>query len=170
MQTCPHCGKENRETDSYCYSCGHILASALSTLEVQSSTRKLDDVYESLEPRRRWGTAFFDQRSRLELKFRDSGQAMLLEVPHRIVLGRAHDEADVSQPDVDLAPYLALEQGVSRRHLELRRDHETIKVVDMDSANGTFLNGQRLIPGEPRILRDNDELRLGRLVFRVAYV
>ena len=37
------------------------------------------------------------------------------------------------------------------------------------SANSTYLNGQRLLPSEPRILRDNDELRLGRLVIRVTF-
>jgi predicted component of type VI protein secretion system len=43
-------------------------------------------------------------------------------------------------------------------------------VTDLGSANSTFLNGQRLMPHEPRVLRDNDEVRLGRLVFRVNFV
>ena len=33
--------------------------------------------------------------------------------------------------------------------------------------NGTFLNGERLSPHQARILRDDDEVHLGRLVFRV---
>jgi pSer/pThr/pTyr-binding forkhead associated (FHA) protein len=62
-----------------------------------------------------------------------------------------------------------VEQGVSRRHLSITRDHDTVTVTDLGSANHTYLNGQRLIPFEHRILRDNDELRLGRLVIRVAF-
>ena len=59
---------------------------------------------------------------------------------------------------------------MSRRHLDLPRQHDTILVTDLGSANSTYINGQRLIPREPRILRDNDELRLGRMVIRVTFV
>lgn len=168
MQICPHCGKENPDTDAYCYACGHILPLALS--ELPSSTTKLADVYESLEPQRRWGTAYFDRKSRLQLAFRDGGDTLTLDVAHSLVLGRTHQEPGVEQPDVDLTPYDALEKGVSRRHMMLSREHDTVVVMDLGSANGTYLNGQRLLPSEPRILRDNDELRLGRLVVRVTFV
>ncbi|NLF75923.1 MAG: FHA domain-containing protein, partial [Chloroflexi bacterium] len=68
-----------------------------------------------------------------------------------------------------LSPYDALEKGVSRRHMMVSREHDTVAVMDLGSANSTYLNGQRLLPSEPRILRDNDELRLGRLVIRVTF-
>jgi pSer/pThr/pTyr-binding forkhead associated (FHA) protein len=63
-----------------------------------------------------------------------------------------------------------MDYGVSRNHLTLSRDNDTIFVTDLGSANSTFLNGQRLMPHEPRILRDSDELRLGRLVVRVNFI
>ncbi len=81
-----------------------------------------------------------------------------------------HNESGVAVPDIDLTPHDAIEKGVSRTHAVLTRDQETVVVADLNSANGTFLNGQKLMPNEPRILRDNDELRLGRLVIRVAFV
>jgi len=168
MQICPHCSKENPDTEAYCYACGHILPAALPGLT--DSTTKLADVYESLEPQRRWGTAYFDRKSRLQLTFRDSGESLTLEIAQSLVLGRFHREPGVEQPDVDLTPYDALEKGVSRRHLMVSREHDTVVVMDLGSANSTYLNGQRLLPSEPRILRDNDELRLGRLVVRVTFV
>lgn len=167
MQICPHCSKENSDAEAYCYACGHILPAALSGLT--SSTMELSDVYGKLEPQRRWGTAYFDRKSRLQLTFRDSGEVLILEVGHRLVLGRAHEEPGIEQPDVDLSPYDALEKGVSRRHMMVSREHDTVAVMDLGSANSTYLNGQRLLPSEPRILRDNDELRLGRLVIRVTF-
>jgi pSer/pThr/pTyr-binding forkhead associated (FHA) protein len=39
----------------------------------------------------------------------------------------------------------------------------------MNSANGTFVNGQRLHPQEVRVLRHGDELRLGRMVFQTLF-
>lgn len=168
MQICPHCGRENPDTDPYCYACGHILP--VAARGVMGATDKLDDdFYESLEPRRRWGTAYFQREGQLRLRFRDTSQTLALNVDREVVLGRAHEEPDVPQPDIDLSPYGAVEKGVSRIHLKLTRDQDTLVVMDLGSANGTFMNGQRLIPYEPRILRDNDELRLGRLVMRATF-
>jgi hypothetical protein len=172
MQTCPHCGRENPAHDAYCYACGHILPSALKHMQNDDPTTQLDEeAYQSLEPRRRWGTAYFDRKSQLKLTFRDSGESLLIEVGGELILGRIHEQSNSERvADVDLTPYGAVEAGVSRNHLALARDYDTITVTDLNSSNNTFLNGQRLMPNEPRILRDNDELRLGRLVIRVAFL
>lgn len=167
MQTCPHCGKQNPDNDAYCYACGHILPSALR--DVIKETTRLDEVYDNLEPKRRWGTAYFGQGGRLRFTFRDTNETLDLTLTTQLVVGRIHDPYSPDRADVDLAAYGAVEKGVSRRHLVLRRDHDTVMVIDQGSANHTYLNGQQLIPYEPRILRDNDELRLGRLVVRVNY-
>jgi hypothetical protein len=170
MQTCPNCGRLSPDADAYCLVCGHVLPNALAETERIATAQLRDGLYDMLEPRRRWGTAYFDQQSKLLLHFRDIDQAMVLKIDHEIVVGRAHNEPDVALPDVDLLPYGALEKGVSRNHLMLMREHDTVVVTDMGSANSTHLNGQRLMPYEPRILRDNDELRLGLLVVRVSFI
>ena len=168
MQVCPNCEKSNGPSESYCYACGHILPGGLPGLA--NTTIRLEQVYEALPPKRRWGTAYFDYQNRLELVFRDTADVLSFPVVNELVVGRCHDEQDVEQPDIDLTPFGAVEKGVSRRHLALIRQHDTIGLADLGSANSTFLNGQRLIPSERRILRDGDELRLGRLVIRVRYV
>ena len=170
MQVCPHCNRPSPDTDAYCGICDHILPNALVEAERAATVQLHDGLYDGLEPRRRWGTAYFDRQSKLCLHFRDTEEAILLEIKHEVVIGRAHDEPGVPQPDVDLLPYGALEKGVSRNHLMLMREHDTVAITDMGSANSTHLNGQRLMPYEPRILRDGDELRMGRLVVRVSFV
>ena len=94
----------------------------------------------------------------------------MVDLGRELKVGRTHDDESLPQPEVDLSPYGATKLGVSRNHLTLSRDHDTIFVTDLGSANSTYLNGQRLMPHERRILRDNDELRLGRLVVRVNFV
>lgn len=169
MQDCPHCGKPNPDTDAYCYSCGHVLPAGLESFK--NPTARLDDeTYRTLEPRRRWGTAYFTQENRLQLTFRDTDQVLIVAMIGELVVGRAHAPSAAQLPDIDLTAYGAEEKGVSRRHLKLIREQETITVEDLGSANGTYLNGQRLVPHEARILRDGDELRMGRLVIRVAFV
>jgi len=166
MQLCPHCRKENADGEAYCYSCGHILPHAFPA---DVSTSKLDDLMESLAPQRRWGTAYFDRKNELVLLFRDTDETMILTLDRDVVLGREHNEYGTPQPDVDLTPFGAVEKGVSRMHLKFVREMDTLMVIDLNSSNSTFLNGQRMMPFESRILRDADELRLGHLVIRVMF-
>jgi pSer/pThr/pTyr-binding forkhead associated (FHA) protein len=42
--------------------------------------------------------------------------------------------------------------------------------MDNGSSNGTFLNEQKLIANQPRVLRDGDDLRLGFLVLTVHFI
>jgi len=48
---------------------------------------------------------------------------------------------------------------VSRIHAELRRADEGYTIRDLDSSNGTFVNGQRV---REQVLRSGDQLQLGR--------
>lgn len=50
---------------------------------------------------------------------------------------------------------------VSRRHAEVRQVDETFRIVDLGSANGTYLNGQ---PVDQAVLRPGDRLQLGQTV------
>ncbi len=65
----------------------------------------------------------------------------------RVVLGRSRG-CDVPVPDVN----------VSRRHAELRQEGATYWIVDLDSTNGTAVNGKQV--GRER-LRDGDRITLG---------
>ncbi|NRA33397.1 MAG: diguanylate cyclase [Polyangiaceae bacterium] len=55
-------------------------------------------------------------------------------------------------------------EGVSRKHAEIELTPETCRIRDMKSANGTFVNGERVVRYK---LKDQDVLRLGpRVSFR----
>ena len=56
---------------------------------------------------------------------------------------------------------------MSRRHALIRIDHSAFFVMDLDSTNGTFLNGRRLQPRNQHLLVSGDVLRLGALEVRV---
>jgi len=50
---------------------------------------------------------------------------------------------------------------VSRYHAVARLVGEQAVVMDRDSTNGTYLNGERLEPGREYLIQDNDTIRLG---------
>jgi len=83
------------------------------------------------------------------------------------VLGRLDATRGVF-PDVDLTPDGGLEGGVSRRHARVHQQKSQFFIEDLGSANGTFLNGQRLTPYLPHPLRDGDEVQLGRVRLRIS--
>lgn len=71
------------------------------------------------------------------------------------VIGRGKD-ADLRVPT----------ETISRRHARLHWDQDQLWIEDLDSSNGTFVNGRRLTARH--LLAPNDEIRLGhRVVLRV---
>jgi len=70
-------------------------------------------------------------------------------------------------PDVDLDAHDP-EAKVSRRHARIKRDESGRFVIeDLGSTNGTFVNrGRRLIPGNPNLLNDGDEVIVGKTFLR----
>ena len=77
-----------------------------------------------------------------------NGKGYVLE-ERRAVLGRSK-ECDVQVPDAN----------VSRRHAELREEGASWWLVDLDSTNGTELNGKRVQRAK---LADGDRIGLGDL-------
>ncbi len=83
------------------------------------------------------------------------------------VIGRSDSKSSYT-PDIDLAGCGALEKGVSRRHAVLVHFRDTVHLLDLDSSNGTFLNGERLKPNAPYALNYGDHIRLGTLNILLA--
>ncbi len=70
-------------------------------------------------------------------------------------------------PDVDLGPFRAHEHGVSRMHAEIRLDRDGVHIIDLESANGTHVNGRRLEPQVITPIRHGDIIQLGSLSLQV---
>jgi|Deesub1362A_J573_1020465.scaffolds.fasta_scaffold05612_7 pSer/pThr/pTyr-binding forkhead associated (FHA) protein len=77
-------------------------------------------------------------------------------------LGRS-GEGQAILPDVDLAPYQAFDLGVSRIHAEMRVSKEGFYILDLESANGTRVNGKLLTAQVPYPIRHGDLIQLGGL-------
>jgi hypothetical protein len=94
-----------------------------------------------------------------------------IEVKDRIVLGRS-DPVGNFYPDLDLSPYGGQEGGVSRRHAVIVQDddNQAIYLEDLNSTNGTRINGFSLEPHRRYRLRDGDELEFGRVRVTLRFV
>jgi hypothetical protein len=102
--------------------------------------------------------------ARLEL---DAGAAVFSVTGHEIMLGR-YDPVTEQKPDIDLTD-LDLKRSVSRRHARIIRSADGYAVLEeVGALNGTFVNGTKLVTGQPHPLLDGDSLSLGTvtMVFR----
>lgn len=59
-------------------------------------------------------------------------------------------------------------RSVSRRHCLLHHASGRVNLMDLDSTSGTLVNSTRLEPRKWRKLNPGDELRLGKVVFKVS--
>lgn len=85
----------------------------------------------------------------------------------RLVAGRAGNSSDAPAspliPDLDFTPLNALENGVSRQHAAFIYKEGALSLEDLNSTNGTRINGFQIVPGQLYRLRNGDELEFGRL-------
>ncbi len=162
MKICPNCAHRNREGYFYCEECGRLLTGK-DTRAIKVETKDLPKEMSGI-----FGTAHFEKDATIVLMIRDANQPVTFKPDRRVVFGRL-DPTALNKPDVDLTPYGALENGVSRIHCAIYRDDMTLTIIDLGSANGTHLNGQRLIPEVPRVLRDGDEIQFGKLVAHLYF-
>ena len=161
--TCENCGTDNRSSAIICITCGRLLPQQAGTTNFLGDT----DFEEGVP---KWGSARFNSNKMLILEVVGSSERFVMNADEveEVVIGRIDPDNDFTPP-IDLSDSDGAKQGVSRHHARVIRRDGSLHVTDLGSANGTFLNGQRLVADQPRILRDGDELRLGHLVMHVSF-
>jgi pSer/pThr/pTyr-binding forkhead associated (FHA) protein len=79
-----------------------------------------------------------------------------VEIGTRLLVGR--------EADCDLRPP---GEFVSRHHCALQLEKITLRILDLGSKNGTFVNGHRIAAGEANLLHDSDRVSVGETTFLV---
>jgi len=159
---CPNCGTSCKHGELACPKC-NILFSA------GGKTNKLDN--EGRQPRsnQKWpiGEVFVEPQQ--SITFDIGGQQLVLPESKSLIIGRVSEVPGDAGPDVNLSVFDAKQYGVSRQHVKITRLNAMVYVTDLGSSNGTYLNGRLLAPNFARLMRDGDELWLGRLKTRVFF-
>jgi pSer/pThr/pTyr-binding forkhead associated (FHA) protein len=176
MPFCNQCGHENSEGSRFCSQCGAMLPGAdrpaapapQSPAQPQQTpgvtdTAMLAPIGVEPEPEQTGEPLTADDQaavgalpagSALLIVQRgpNAGSRFLLDVD--VVTAGRHPDSDIFLDDVT----------VSRRHAEFRRDASGVKVRDVGSLNGTYVNRDRI--DEVR-LSNGDEVQIGK--YRLVY-
>jgi hypothetical protein len=89
------------------------------------------------------------------------GDVVGAEIRRISVIGRA-DRSNL-QPDMDLSHLDKGKSGVSRQHAVLLPANDGLYLIDLDSTNGTWVNGLYLQPGHKHRLSTGDVIEFGTL-------
>lgn len=166
MILCPNCRHNEVEGALFCSECGALLEGApgLATQNIRRlSTSQLHEVLQEETVQISTGTSL---EATVSVCVVDTGQILPLEDRDEYTLGRSAEGQPIL-PDVDLAPYRAYENGVSRLHASIRLEGKQIMATDLGSVNGTRLNGQKIPPHKPCPLNHGDILTLGKLKLQI---
>jgi hypothetical protein len=102
---------------------------------------------------------------RIELRGPDpDSEPMGFDVYDDAVIGRG------THAHIRLDEVGAGEMGVSRRHAVLRPTRDHLYLIDIGSANGTFLNYFSAAPSTPMVIENDDVITLGGLSFVVKII
>ena len=176
MIICNYCGTGNREGEYFCDECGNPILLALqgptststTTIGTQELKNNTATAFDSINTRIYGGTTSLKGITSLVLHITGVAEPVVVRLRAEMTVGRA-DVQSGHYPDIDLSSYNAVEQGISRAHAVIQYNDNTLTLLDMGSVNGTFLNGQRLIPRQARIIHDGDEMRFGKLALRIYF-
>lgn len=99
------------------------------------------------------------------------GKLVVRSTGVEIPLPSGHDEITIGRvdlvrnifPDIDMSGYGGESSGVSRMHARLVMTGTQLYIEDLNSTNYTFVNKLRLQPGQPYLVSEGDEIRLGLL-------
>jgi pSer/pThr/pTyr-binding forkhead associated (FHA) protein len=166
-----------------CVKCGMLLCSETSPLSAELTKGIVHDP--------NFGTALLDPEFKLVLHIGQTSLLMLFPHHSQLTLGRGKgtvtdtmlDPAKVEQASgkytpivldhmlsfLDLEPYGGTATGVSRKHARIDNQGDILTITDLNSTNGTRLNGDLLRAGVKRILRDNDVITLGVLKIKLVF-
>jgi pSer/pThr/pTyr-binding forkhead associated (FHA) protein len=147
---CPECGFQNPEAANYCAKCGALLVKeesgeATMTFTPEDSEDEGQPVLEDFGIK---GPALVVRSGGGR-----AGETFTLD-GERTTIGRSPD-CEIFLDDVT----------VSRKHAVVERKGNALRIEDLGSLNGTFLNRKRIDAGD---LSDGDELQIGK--YRLTFL
>jgi len=170
---CPQCGAPVEPGSAFCDMCGAPLTAAAPpvTPGPQFPTPPPPPVYPPTPPQPPYGyPPVYPTAGAVSGRLIVQGTNAVLPFPpgkSEILLGREDPVSNVF-PDIDLTPHGGDEGGVSRRHARIFAQGNQLFIEDLNSTNYTYVNQQKLTPGQPHPLKDGDEIRLGKV--RLTYM
>jgi len=166
---CPVCKKNNELAALVCAHCGAVLENSFTDSEVEIKTTNMPvEVPENI---RGWSIDETKVPEKgIAVYVKDASKPAYIDSKGEFVIGRRVDvTSEAPEGLLDLSTLGGYSQGLSRRHALIRRVENEYEIQDLGSANGTWLDDQRLTPNKNYPLASGSHLRLGSMRLFVLY-
>ena len=160
---CKVCTYNNLDGAIFCEECGSRLedTSAIETKKFESINNKTNDSnLIKKSPTIRFTNIF------ASLHVVSTGQILPLVSKSEFSIGRISSGQPIL-PDIDLSPYKAYKHGVSRLHANIKVIYGKAHIYDLNSANGVYINGERIEPEKNIELKHGDIIALGQFKLQI---
>jgi hypothetical protein len=156
---CPNCHHGEPEGALFCSECGTKLISedGLSTAAIRATDSKISQIDPVGPP----PPPVPAVEAQISLHIVRTGQILPLVGRDEFTIGRVSEGQSIL-PDIDLTPYEAYSQGVSRLHSTIKVEANSIAIVDLGSSNGTRVNQVKIPAHLDHQLKHGDVISLGR--------
>ena len=156
---CPNCHHTEPEGALFCSECGTklIAEDGLSTASIRSTDSQITDIDPVGPP----PPPVPAVEAEISLHIVRTGQILPLVGRDEFTIGRVSEGQSIL-PDIDLTPYEAYSQGVSRLHATVKIQEAAIVITDLGSSNGTRVNQVKLPAHSEHTLKHGDIISLGR--------
>ena len=164
MIICPNCQHKEMSGAIYCSKCGaQLIDRTMASHKIHTAETRQESKCDTgrIQP-----SPTVHMQSWISLNLIESGQILPLADRTEFTLGRSSEGQPII-PDIDLSSHNAYANGVSRLHAVLKLVQDQIVIVDLGSSNGTYLNGNRLIPYTETPVVHGDIVYLGKLKMQV---
>ena len=187
MIKCQTCGSQNLDNSQYCDECGAMLMKKEADKNEASSFQTKISEKPFFHPANVTSVgipAIVEVIKEAEKSLEKKEQSKVKGVHSTLAIERggsvgtefalSTDESYIGRwdadngvfPDVDLDAYDP-EAKVSRRHARILHQDGKYAIEDLGSTNGTYVNrGRRLIPGAPQMIKNGDEIIVGKTFMR----
>lgn len=91
-----------------------------------------------------------------------------LNAPQRVEIAITKDNFIIGRKREAVDGLVTINPKIGRKHCRVDKNGEQYTVTDLASTNGTFVNGMRLQPGQPQIIKSGDILRLANTDFQLT--
>jgi pSer/pThr/pTyr-binding forkhead associated (FHA) protein len=159
------CQKTQPEGAIFCSECGNKLidTSGLATQTFEPDNELLQTAEMPIEALVQ-GKHEIDIRVILQVM--KSGEKLILAGQDDFTIGRMSEGQSII-PDIDLSPYNAYQEGVSRIHASIKVNGGVVNLIDLNSINGTSINDTKITPNIYYPLEEGDIITLGRMKLQV---
>lgn len=158
---CSNCQHEEVEGAFFCSECATKLVSSdgKSTATINKS-----DLNIQTPPATTAGTPLGTDvgNSLVNLHIMKNDQILPLIGQKIFSVGRVSEGQSIL-PDIDLTPYDAFSQGVSRLHATIEIKDQLAIITDLGSSNGTWLNKSKIPAHENLVISHGDIITFGKL-------